>query len=115
MQVQDHRQIQPPFAGPDVTDITGPSLVGLGSMDVAIQQVRRDVELMIALRPSVRRRGNDPPNHFLTLLHFEFPCSFNDDPVFTHQPPDTAVPYIDTDFLQFFGHPGAAIAAQAQA
>jgi hypothetical protein len=45
----------------------------------------------------------------------EFACSFNDDPVLAHQPPDTPVPHIDTDFLQFFGHPGAAIAAQAQA
>ncbi len=30
---------------------------------------------------SVRRRGNDPPDHFLTLLHLEFACPFNDDPV----------------------------------
>jgi hypothetical protein len=35
---------------------------------------------------SVRRRRNDPPDHFLTLLHLEFACSFNDDPVVTHQP-----------------------------
>jgi len=26
---------------------------------------------------SVRRRENDPPDHFLTFLHFEFVCSFN--------------------------------------
>jgi hypothetical protein len=26
---------------------------------------------------SVRRRENDPPDHFLTLLHLEFVCSFN--------------------------------------
>ena len=35
--------------------------------------------------------------------------------VFLSNAPDTPVPHIDTDFLQFFGHPGAAIAAQAQA
>ena len=63
---------------------------------------------------SVPRRGNDPPDHFLTLLDFEFACSFNHDPVLTHQSPDPAVPNIDADFLQFFGHPWAAIAAQAQ-
>ncbi len=31
--------------------------------------------------------------------------------VFPTNAPDTAVPDIDTDFLQFFGHPRAAIAA----
>lgn len=77
---------------------------------------------------SVRRRGNDPPDHFLTLLRLEFTCSFNDDPVLAHQPPDTPplavcmqtaagqrVPHIDADLLQLFGHPGAAIATPAQA
>ena len=28
MQVQDHSQIQPPLAGPDVADVAGPLLVG---------------------------------------------------------------------------------------
>ena len=50
MQVQDHSQIQPALAGPDVTDIACPFLVWLGCMEVAIQQVRRDVEGMIAVR-----------------------------------------------------------------
>lgn len=63
---------------------------------------------------SVPRRGNDPPDHFLTLLDFEFPRSFNENPVLAHQSPDPAVPDIDADFLQLFGHPGAAVAAQAQ-
>ena len=45
---------------------------------------------------------------------FEFACPFNDDPVFAHQPPDTPVPHIKANFFQFFGHPRAAIAAQAQ-
>ena len=31
---------------------------------------------------SVRRRENDPPDHFMILLHLEFVSSFNDDPVF---------------------------------
>ena len=34
--------------------------------------------------------------------------------VFPTNAPDTPMPHIDTDFLQFFGHPRAAIAAKAQ-
>jgi hypothetical protein len=45
----------------------------------------------------------------------EFACSFNDGSILTHQPPDPAVPGIDADFLQFFGQPGPAMAARAQA
>ena len=85
------------LSGPDVTDIARPFLIGPIRREVAVQQVRCDVERMVA----IRRR-------------LEFACSFNDDPVFAHQPPDTPVPHIDADFLQFFGHPRAAIAAQAQ-
>jgi hypothetical protein len=46
---------------------------------------------------------------------FEFPRSFNDDPVLAHQSPDTPVPHVDTNLLQLFGHPGPSVAAQAQA
>ena len=63
---------------------------------------------------SVRRRGNDPPDHFLILLHLEFACSFNDDPVFAHQTPDTAMTNIDTNLFQSLRHPRPAIAAKAQ-
>ena len=63
---------------------------------------------------SVRRRGNDPSDHFLTLLHLEFACSFNDDPVIAHKLPDTPVPHIDANLFKFFGHPWVAIAAQTQ-
>jgi hypothetical protein len=63
---------------------------------------------------SVPRRANDPPDHLLTLLDFEFACSFNDDPVLAHQSSNTPVPYVDANLLQLFGHPGTAIAAQAQ-
>ena len=49
MQVQDHSQIQPALAGPDIADIARPFLIGLISGEVPIQQVRRDIELMIAV------------------------------------------------------------------
>ena len=95
MQVQDHGQIQPALAGPDVADITRPFLVRHGCREVAVQQVRCDVECVVAVGGRL-----------------EFTCSFNDYPVLTHQPPDTALPHIDADLLQLFGHPGAAIALQ---
>ena len=63
---------------------------------------------------SVRRRENDPPDHFLTLLHFEFVSSFNNDSVLTHQTADPPVPHFDANFFQLFGHSWAAIAAQTQ-
>ena len=65
MQVQDHSQIQPPLAGPDVADVTRllpgnglPAnherafLVRLICREVAVQQVWRDVERVVAVRPS---------------------------------------------------------------
>jgi hypothetical protein len=64
---------------------------------------------------SVPRRGNDPPDHFRTLLDLEFACSFNDDPVLAYQTPHTPMPDIDANLLEFFGHPRPAIAAQTQA
>ena len=61
MQIQDHRQIKPALAGPDIADVTRPFLVGPVGGEVALQQVWRDVEGVIA----VRRR-------------FELACPFND-------------------------------------
>ena len=98
MQIQDDSEIQPPLPGPDVADIARPFLVGPIRRDVTIQQVRRNIERVVA----VRRR-------------FEFPRSFNDNPVLTHQPSNPAMPNIDTDLLQLFGHSWPAIAAKAQA
>ncbi len=98
MQVQDHRQIEPALAGPDVADVTRSFLIGLIGSEIALQQVWRDVEPVIA----VRRR-------------LELALSFDENPVFAHQPPDTAVPHIGPDFLQLFGHSRATLSAQAQA
>ena len=52
MQVQDHGQIQPPLAGPDVTDVTCSFLVWPIRREVTVQQVRRNVERVVAVRPS---------------------------------------------------------------
>jgi len=85
--------------------------------EATVQQVRRNVECVVAVRP---RRANDPPDHYLTLLDFEFADSFNGVPFLRGQSPDTPplavcmqtgagqrVPDIDADSLQFFGHPWA--------
>ena len=124
MQVEYHSQIQPTLTGPDVADIARllpgnglPAnherafLVRPSRTEVTVQQVRCDVERVIA----IRRR-------------FEFACSFNNDPVLAHQTPHTSMPDIDADLLQLFGHSRAApygecahsptgqrIAAEAQA
>jgi hypothetical protein len=45
---------------------------------------------------SVRPRENDPPDHFLTLLHVELPCAHNLDAVLAHQPPHTALASLQT-------------------
>ena len=94
MQVQDHRQIQPSLAGPDVTDIACPFLVWSICCELTIQQVRRDVERVVAV-----------------CGRLEFMCPFNDDPVLAHQPPDPPMTDIDPNLLQFFGHSWPAIAA----
>lgn len=53
MQVQDHSEIQPALAVPNVTGVTFPFLVRILSYKIAIQQVWRNVELVIAAPPSV--------------------------------------------------------------
>ncbi len=71
--------------------------------EVAVRQVRRDAEGAITVCGCP-----------------EFACSFNGDPVFTHQrpdppplgdclhsPPGQGVTHINADFPQFFGHPGS--------
>ena len=49
MQVQDHGQVQPTFTRPDIGKVTCPFLVWLIGGEVAVQQVRRDIELVITV------------------------------------------------------------------
>lgn len=49
MQVQDHSKIQPTFARPDIADVSCPFLIWFVCSEVSIQQVRSDVELVIAI------------------------------------------------------------------
>ena len=74
-QVQDHNQIQPPVAGPDLADVTRPFPVRPSRRGVAIQQVQCDIKPMIAVG-----------------CGREFGCSFNDNPVLAHKLSDTPAP-----------------------
>lgn len=47
MQVQEDGEVQPTLSGPNMADITSPSLVWGISAEVAIQQVWRDIELVV--------------------------------------------------------------------
>lgn len=49
MQVQDDCEIQPTFTRPDIADVISPLLVWGISVEVVIQQVRRDVELVVTV------------------------------------------------------------------
>jgi hypothetical protein len=67
MQIQDHSQIQPALAHPDISNVTSPLLVWCISVEVTIQQVRGDVELMIAVRCGLMfARSN---NRYTILTH----------------------------------------------
>ena len=70
MQVEDHSQIQPALARPDIGNVTSPFLVWLIRREVTIQQVGRNVELVIAVcRHLVFARSN----HGYTVLTTDIP------------------------------------------
>lgn len=48
-QVNDRGQIQPAFVGGDVGDIARPDLIGCSRSEVALQQIRRDGQIMLAV------------------------------------------------------------------
>ena len=49
MQVEDDGQIDPAFARPDIGDVARPFLVGLARSEILLQQIRRDVERVVAV------------------------------------------------------------------
>ena len=50
MQVENDRQTQPVLLGPDIADVTRPFPVPTGCQGVPVQQVRCDVEAVVAVR-----------------------------------------------------------------
>ena len=52
MQVENDGQIDPTFACPNIGDVTGPFLIWLARSEILLQEIRRDVERVVAVRPS---------------------------------------------------------------
>lgn len=59
MQVQNYGEIKPTLLRPDIAYIDHPFLVWLFGKEVSVQQVRRDVELVIAVRRHLVFMGSD--------------------------------------------------------
>src|SRR6056297_1360651 len=97
MQVQNDGQIQPSLLGPDIADVACPFLVWATSSEVPVQQVRRDIESVIAVGRSLE---------LLVPLHRNA--------VFVHQAADAPMANIKAQLLQLLCHSWAAIAAQRQ-
>lgn len=95
MQIKDDSQVEPPLLGPHIAHVTGPFLIGGIRVEISVQQVRRDIEAVIA----VRRR-------------FELLVSLHLNTILAHQPADTAMPYVKAEFLQLFSHARSAITAK---
>ena len=97
MQIKNDSQVEPSFSRPDIADVTCPLLVRLIGMEVPVQQVRRDIESVIAIR--------------CDLVFFR---PLNADAILAHQSANPAMTDVQTHLLQFFGHAWTAIAAQAE-
>ena len=82
MQIKYDSQIEPTFTRPYIADVPRPFLVGLIRMGVAVQQVRRDVERMVAVG-----------------RHLVFLGAFDTDTILTHEPADAAVANVQTQLF----------------
>lgn len=97
MQVQYYSEIQPAFTCPDIRDVISPFLVWLIRREVTIQQVWRNVELMIAVR-----------------CRLVFTRSNNGNTVPAHQTPHATVTNVQADLLQLLCHSWTSVAAQTE-
>mgnify|MGYP003652564230 CR=1 FL=1 len=93
MQIQNHGQKQPILTRPDIGDATRPFLGQVLGHKVAVQQVWRDVELVVAVRCDLM-----------------FPRSHYRYAVLTHQTPNTSMADVQTDLFQFLSHARATVA-----
>ena len=109
--VNDHGKINPSLLRPDIGDVARllpgnglPAnheralLVRRARREVLLQEIRRDVEGVVAV-------GGD----------LELPCPHNLDAVLAHQPPHTALANLQTHLIQLLRHARSTVAAQAQA
>ena len=90
IEIKDDRERQPTFPCPDVRDISGSFLVRGIRREILAQQMRRDIEGVIAIRRD-----------------FVVSSSDNLDPVLTPQPSNSTLANSQSLFLQIFGHAGS--------
>lgn len=97
MQVQYYSEIKPTLTRPDIRDVTSPFLVWLIRREVTIQQVWRNVELVIAVCRDLVFAGS---NHRYAVL--------------AHQTSHATMTYIKANLFEFLSHAWPAIAAKAE-
>lgn len=98
IQIVDERQKKPTLMGLDIADVACPFTVWLVGCEVPVQQVRCNVEAMIAF-----------PGCFELLV------SFNRIGIFAHQPANATVANVEPQLFHLLGHAPTAIATQRQA
>jgi hypothetical protein len=87
IQAKNHGQIEPAFARLHIADINHPFLIGPICREVPVQQVWRDIEVVIAVRRDPIFLG--PDDGYAVLAH---------------QSPYATVPDIQAKLFQLFGH-----------
>ena len=95
--VNDHGQIDPTLPRPDIGDVARPLLVRPARGKVLLQEIRRDVEGVVAVGGAL-----------------ELPAADDLDAVLAHQSAHTALADADAQLIQLLGHARPAVAAQAQ-
>ena len=94
--VNDHGQIDPTFPCPDISDVARPLLVRPARGKVLLQEIRRDVEGVIAVGGALELSAADDL-----------------DAILAHKSPDTALADADAQLIQLLGHAWSAVAAKA--
>ena len=88
MQIEDDSEIEPALPRSDIADVTRPFLVGAIRREVPVQQVRCDVEAVVAVRGRLELLV--PPDLY---------------PVLFHQSANPAMTHSQSQPFQFFRHP----------
>ena len=94
--VNDHSQINPPLARPDIGDVACALLVRPARSEVLLQEIRRDVEGVIAVGRALELSAADDL-----------------DAILAHKSPDTALADADAQLIQLLSHAWSAVAAKA--
>lgn len=98
VQIKDHSKIKPSLTRPHVADVARPFLIRRIRMEVPVQQIRGNVERMVAVSG-----------------HLEFLGAFDTDTILAHQSTDPPMADVQAKLFQLLRHSWPAIAAQAEA